>query len=157
MTRKNKDLLRVARERDLVNRRVKATIRDLPPPPCQTCANQRIVNTPQPSGYPHAFPCPDCRPDSPCSCGLGVGKCPGPARVVEWKLEQAKATISAAIGDRHYLRGMRDGLDRSWRILQEERTKDESGASARATSRIFNVLETLAPINLKNDVKEPPR
>lgn len=52
---------------------------------CQTCDDNQIVNTPWPSGYPHVFPCPTCKPNTPCECKSP--DCPGPVRVEEWKKE----------------------------------------------------------------------
>ncbi len=56
---------------------------------CKTCDDAHIVNAPWPSGYPHAFPCPECRPNEPCSCR--ASNCPGPARVLEWKAANSSA------------------------------------------------------------------
>ena len=53
---------------------------------CETCKDLHIVNAPWPSGYPHAFPCPECRPNEPCSCRLST--CPGPGRVREWRAQK---------------------------------------------------------------------
>lgn len=53
---------------------------------CDICEGQKIVNTPWPSGYPHAFPCPKCCPVTPCACGCS--NCPGPAQIVAWRVKR---------------------------------------------------------------------
>lgn len=57
---------------------------------CETCDGMKIVNAPWPSGYPHAFPCPACCPNTPCACG--ASNCPGLNRIVEWKAQQTKTS-----------------------------------------------------------------
>jgi len=58
---------------------------------CSTCGNpptaparQRIVATRWPSGYPHATPCPECRPGERCDCGLTPGTCPSAEAIKKW-------------------------------------------------------------------------
>jgi len=53
-------------------------------PRCKTCGGGRIVATAWPSGYPHATPCPECRPNDPCEC-VGTTNCPSAEAVAAWK------------------------------------------------------------------------
>jgi hypothetical protein len=55
-------------------------------PICAICDGHGMVNAPWPSGYPHAIPCPACRPNEACRCGSPI--CPGPACVAEWKAKK---------------------------------------------------------------------
>lgn len=53
------------------------------PKPCTTCGGIKIVSSRWPSGYPHATPCPQCKPDVPCGCGLA--NCPSIEAIEHWK------------------------------------------------------------------------
>lgn len=50
---------------------------------CATCGGEGIVSVAWPSGYPHACPCPECRPDKPCGCG--AVNCPSPDAIRAWR------------------------------------------------------------------------
>lgn len=50
---------------------------------CSTCDGLGVVATRWPSGYPHVTPCPECRPDVPCDCGLA--DCPSVEAIKAWK------------------------------------------------------------------------
>lgn len=54
---------------------------------CETCGGRRVVSVPWPSGYPHAAPCPACRPGEPCGCGAEPGKCPTRDAFAAWSKE----------------------------------------------------------------------
>lgn len=45
------------------------------PSKCETCGDLGTVFVPWPSGYPHAVPCPECKPGVVCS--VCVTSCPG--------------------------------------------------------------------------------
>ena len=51
---------------------------------CGTCGDLRVVATSWPSGYPHATPCPECRPGELCGCGLPEGECPSRDAIIAW-------------------------------------------------------------------------
>lgn len=62
--------------------------------PCATCgetrsSKHRIVQTRWESGYPHATPCPACRPNDPCDCNSPT-PCPSAAAVAKWKREHGR-------------------------------------------------------------------
>jgi len=63
-------------------------------PKCPTCAGLRIVATAWPSGYPHATPCPECRPNDPCEC-VGTTNCPSAEAVAAWKAAHRPAQDDA--------------------------------------------------------------
>lgn len=58
-----------------------------PPKACATCGGLKVVSSHWPSGYPHATPCPECRPGAPCGCG--ASNCPSVAAIEHWKRERA--------------------------------------------------------------------
>jgi len=60
---------------------------------CETCDGAGIVASSWPSGYPHATPCPECRP-GPCDCGIGR-PCPSAEAVEHWKTtDEGKAALA---------------------------------------------------------------
>ena len=59
---------------------------------CPTCSGHGIVATRWPSGYPHATPCPICRPNDPCECK--AKNCPSADAVAAWKAAQATDTTA---------------------------------------------------------------